>query len=51
MDIRTLRIFIDVAERSSFTKAANALGYSQSTVSFSMSRSISSAIRAMRASV
>lgn len=34
MDIRTLRIFIDVAERSSFTKAANALGYSQSTVSF-----------------
>ena len=34
MDIRTLRIFIDVAERCSFTKAANALGYSQSTVSF-----------------
>lgn len=34
MDIRTLRIFIDVAERRSFTKAANALGYSQSTVSF-----------------
>ena len=34
MDVRTLRIFIDVAERSSFTKAANALGYSQSTVSF-----------------
>ncbi len=34
MDIKNLITFIQVAERSSFTKAAKALGYSQSTVSF-----------------
>ena len=34
MDIRTLKTFIYVAELTSFTKAAEALGYSQSTVSF-----------------
>lgn len=34
MDIRNLRTFIQVAELNSFTKAAAALGYSQSTVSF-----------------
>lgn len=34
MDIRTLKTFIYVAELASFTKAAEALGYSQSTVSF-----------------
>lgn len=34
MDIRMLTTFIHVAELASFTKAAAALGYSQSTVSF-----------------
>lgn len=34
MEIKNLRTFQQVAERSSFTAAANALGYSQSTVSF-----------------
>ncbi len=34
MEIRNLRTFQQVAERNSFTAAANALGYSQSTVSF-----------------
>lgn len=34
MDIRTLKTFIYVAELAGFTKAAEALGYSQSTVSF-----------------
>lgn len=34
MDIRSLRTFILVAEMSSFTRAAEALGYAQSTVSF-----------------
>lgn len=34
MDIKNLVTFIHVAELSSFTKAAAALGYSQSTVSF-----------------
>lgn len=34
MDIRNLNTFIHVAELSSFTKAADVLGYSQSTVSF-----------------
>lgn len=34
MDIKNLITFIQVAERSSFTKAAKVLGYSQSTVSF-----------------
>lgn len=34
MDIRNLVTFIHVAELNSFTKAAEALGYSQSTVSF-----------------
>jgi len=34
MDIKNLRTFIQVAELNSFTKAAGALGYSQSTVSF-----------------
>lgn len=34
MDIKNLVTFIHVAELSSFTKAAEALGYSQSTVSF-----------------
>lgn len=34
MDIRNLRTFIQVAELSSFTKAAAVLGYSQSTISF-----------------
>lgn len=33
MDIRTLRSFIYAAELNSFTKAAQALGYSQSTIS------------------
>lgn len=34
MDIKNLKTFIQVAELSSFTKAAENLGYSQSTVSF-----------------
>ncbi len=34
MDIKTLTTFIYVAEMNSFTKAAQALGYTQSTVSF-----------------
>lgn len=34
MEIRNLLSFIRVAEQSSFTKAANILGYSQSTISF-----------------
>ncbi len=34
MDIRTLKTFVYVAELGSFTRAAQALGYSQSTVSF-----------------
>lgn len=34
MDIKNLRTFIHVAELNSFTKAAAALGYSQSTISF-----------------
>lgn len=34
MDIKILTTFIHVAELNSFTKAAEALGYSQSTVSF-----------------
>ena len=34
MDVKNLITFIHVAERNSFTKAARALGYSQSTVSF-----------------
>ena len=33
MEIRSLKTFIQVAERSSFTKAAEALNYTQSTVS------------------
>ncbi|MBQ5676877.1 MAG: LysR family transcriptional regulator, partial [Lachnospiraceae bacterium] len=34
MEIKNLDTFIQVAELSSFTKAADKLGYSQSTVSF-----------------
>lgn len=34
MDLRCLRTFLYVAELNSFTKAGDALGYSQSTVSF-----------------
>ncbi len=34
MDLKNLNTFIQVAEMSSFTKAAKTLGYSQSTVSF-----------------
>ena len=34
MDIKNLITFIHVAEQNSFTKAAEKLGYSQSTVSF-----------------
>ncbi|MBQ8646845.1 MAG: LysR family transcriptional regulator, partial [Oscillospiraceae bacterium] len=34
MDIRTLTTFLYVAELNSFTRAGDALGYSQSTVSF-----------------
>ena len=34
MEIRNLITFVRVAELSSFTKAAEVLGYSQSTVSF-----------------
>ena len=34
MDLRNLNVFIEVAELSSFTRAAEKLGYSQPTVSF-----------------
>ncbi len=34
MEIRNLLTFVQVAERSNFTRAAEALGYTQSTVSF-----------------
>ena len=34
MDLRALSIFIEVAERKSFTKAGETLGYSQPTISF-----------------
>ncbi len=34
MDLKNLNTFIQVAEMSSFTKAAKLLGYSQSTISF-----------------
>ena len=34
MEIRNLISFVHVAEMNSFTKAAEALGYSQSTISF-----------------
>ncbi|HIS06074.1 MAG TPA: LysR family transcriptional regulator, partial [Candidatus Choladocola avistercoris] len=34
MDTKNLSTFIQVAELSSFTKAAEKLGFSQSTVSF-----------------
>lgn len=34
MDLRSLEIFMEAAERSSFTKAGEYLGYSQPTVSF-----------------
>ena len=34
MDIKNLTTFIHVAELGSFTKAAEVLGFSQSTVSF-----------------
>ena len=34
MDLRALSIFIEVAERKSFTKAGEKLGYSQPTISF-----------------
>lgn len=34
MDMRALTIFIEVAERKSFTKAGETLGYSQPTISF-----------------
>ena len=34
MDIKNLITFIHVAELNSFTKTAETLGYSQSTVSF-----------------
>lgn len=34
MDLRTLQIFIEVAEQNSFTRAGEKLGYSQPTVSF-----------------
>ena len=34
MDIKNLITFIQVAELSNFTKAAQTLGYSQSTISF-----------------
>ena len=33
MEIRCLKTFIEVAERSNFTRAAEALGYTQSTIS------------------
>ncbi|MBQ5676693.1 MAG: LysR family transcriptional regulator, partial [Lachnospiraceae bacterium] len=34
MEIKNLISFVHVAEMNSFTKAAKALGYSQSTISF-----------------
>ena len=34
MDIKSLEIFIEVAELGSFTKAGEKLGYSQPTISF-----------------
>ncbi|MBR2421249.1 MAG: LysR family transcriptional regulator, partial [Oscillospiraceae bacterium] len=34
MDLRSLNIFIEVAELGSFTKAGEKLGYSQPTISF-----------------
>ena len=34
MDLRSLETFLEVAERSSFTRAGEYLGYSQPTVSF-----------------
>ena len=34
MDLRSLQIFIEVAELNSFTRAGERLGYSQPTVSF-----------------
>ena len=34
MDIKSLGIFIEVAELGSFTKAGEKLGYSQPTISF-----------------
>ena len=34
LDLRTLQIFIEVAEQNSFTRAGEKLGYSQPTVSF-----------------
>lgn len=45
MDIRNLRTFIYVSELNSFTKAAAALGYSQSTVSFQI-RQLESELKA-----
>lgn len=38
MEIRNLITFVQVAELNSFTKAAKALGYSQSTVSFQINQ-------------
>ena len=34
MDLRSLQIFIEVAELNSFTQAGERLGYSQPTISF-----------------
>ena len=34
MDLRTLNIFLEVAELGSFTRAGEKLGYSQPTISF-----------------
>ena len=34
MDLKNIESFVQVAELGSFTKAATALGYSQSTISF-----------------
>ena len=34
MDLRSLNIFIEVAELGSFTRAGEKLGYSQPTISF-----------------
>ena len=38
MQLRNLITFIHVAELGSFTKAAEQLGYSQSTISFQIKR-------------